>query len=206
MYAVFRHLAITGARPAPTRPQLAAIESLLGARLPEPYVEFLRVANGGYVEYAIDVPVAPGSTEPMSFSSIFAAADLPEETRVAREISKIPAGVLPFARTGGDSVAYLDLTPEGAGRVVAFVTSLPEWTGSSRHEPAFIPLADSFDAFVAKLYISRELVLDQLEHDANERSHVEATEAFLDIGLPAWRTDARLAAAVRAAYARVAQR
>jgi hypothetical protein len=38
------------------------------------------------------------------------------EIRSAREYVKIPQGVLPFARDGGGSVVYLDLSLEGNGR------------------------------------------------------------------------------------------
>ena len=47
------------------------------------------------------------------------------EIRSAREYVKIPQGVLPFARDGGGSVVYLDLSREGNGRVVAFVMDRP---------------------------------------------------------------------------------
>jgi hypothetical protein len=75
--------------------------------------------------------------------------------------------------------------------VVAFVTGLPEWTGL-RTESAFIELASSFDEYVAKLRIDRDTVIDQLLDDASNLSHVDATEEWLDIGMPRWREDAEL--------------
>ena len=46
---------------------------------------------------------------------------------------------------------YLELTPEGRGRVVAFVHGLPAWAG--HHEAdAFVVLAGSFDGCLASLY------------------------------------------------------
>ena len=209
-YSVFRHLAIGSAKPPPTSEQLATIEALLGAKLPASFVEFLRVGNGGYIEYVIDVPVGDGRVEQLSFSKIFSAAaerDGAEtflvELRSAREHTKVPPGVLPFARDGGGSIVYLDLSEEGGGRIVAFVTGRPEWTGSHRRQSSFITLAASFDQYVSKLRLDRELVLDQLQHDATSRSHVSATEEFLDIGLPEWRRDEELRMAVEAAHARV---
>ena len=74
-YSRFRHLAIERAKLAPTAAQLAAIESLLGAPLPASFREFLRVANGGYSEYVVDVPVGDGKTERLCFCSIFSADD-----------------------------------------------------------------------------------------------------------------------------------
>jgi hypothetical protein len=57
-YSRYRHFAIERAKPAPTDTQLAAIENLLGARLPASFRDFLRVANGGYLEYVVDVRMA----------------------------------------------------------------------------------------------------------------------------------------------------
>lgn len=135
-YSRFRHLAIEGAKPPPTETQLAIIETLLGANLPASFREFLRVANGGYLQYVVDVPSASGRIEQLCFDRIFSADEgtfLDEtfigEIRSAREYAKIPQGVLPFARDGGGSVVYLDLSCDGNGRVVAFVMGLPEWAG-----------------------------------------------------------------------------
>jgi hypothetical protein len=197
-YSHSRHLAIERAKPAPSDTQLAAIETLLGAKLPASFRDFLRVANGGYLEYVVDVPTGSGKIEPLCFCRIFSADEgtfcdqtFVGEIRSAREYVKIPQGVLPFARDGGGSVVYLDLTREGNGRVVAFVMGLPEWTGL-RTDSAFIELASSFDAYVAKLRIDRDHVIDTLVHDVTDMSHVEATEEWLDIGMPRWREDAEL--------------
>ena len=100
------------------------------------------------------------------------------ELRSAREYQKLPRGVLPFARDGGGSMVYLDLSAEGRGRVVAFVDGLPEWTGL-RTEPAFVELAPSFEEYVRKLRIDRESVIHQLMHDAKNVRHVDATEEWL---------------------------
>jgi cell wall assembly regulator SMI1 len=210
-YSRFRHLAIERARPAPTAAEISSIETLLGASLPTSFVEFLAVANGGYLEYAIDVPMDNGSTESLSFCGIFSTDDgtfcdetFVGEIRSGREYAQIPQGVLPFARDGGGSMVYLDLSPEGKGRVVAFVTGLPAWAGK-RQESTFITLASSFDGYVEKLYIDREAVLDHLEHDATEASHLLATEEWLDIGLPTWRSDGELVKAIEDAHARVSE-
>ena len=194
----YRHLAIKRAKSPPTGTHLAAIETLLDAHLPVSFRDFLRVANGGYLEYVIDVPTGTGKTEPLCFCSLFSADEgtfcdgtLVGEIRSAREYLKIPQGVLPFARDGGASVVYLDLSPKGNGRVVAFVTGLPEWAGS-RTESAFIELASSFDEYVAKLRIDRDVVIDQLLDDPTDMSDVDAIEEWLDIGMPRWREDSEL--------------
>jgi hypothetical protein len=194
-YSRFRHLAIEGAKPAPTDAQLAAIETLLGASLPLSFREFLSVANGGSLEYVVDVPMADGTSEQLSFCGIFSAeeGDFCDETllgeiRSGREHHGLPEGVLPFARDGGGSAVFLDLSAEGNGRVVAFVQGLPAWTGR-REDSAFIELSSSFDEYVQKLRIDREAALDHLRYDATELPHVEAIEEWLDIGLPAWREE-----------------
>jgi hypothetical protein len=211
-YNRFRHLAIEHAKAAPTNAQLAAIEDLLGAPLPGSFREFLQVANGGYLEYVIDVPFGDGRSEPLSFCGIFSAEDgdfcdetFTGEIRSSREYQKIPLGVLPFARDGGGSMAYLDLSPEGNGRVVAFVQGLPEWTGL-RTESEYIELASSFDEYVNKLRVDRDAVLDHLTHDASILGHVVATEEWLDIGLPSWRQDSEIVEAIAVARRRVGDR
>ena len=208
-YTRFRHLAIERAQPAPSKEQLAAIESLIGAPLPASFREFLQVANGGYLEYVFDVPLGDGKSEPLSFCSILSAeeGDFCDETfvgeiRSCREYQKTPPGVLPFARDGGGSMVYLDLSPEGSSRVVAFVQGLPEWTGL-RTESEFVVLASSFDEYVAKLRIDLGAVLDHLTHDATTVSHVDATEEWLNIALPSWQDDSALVRAVAEARHRV---
>ncbi|MCE9547334.1 MAG: SMI1/KNR4 family protein [Planctomycetia bacterium] len=208
-FARFRHLAIERAKPAPTAAQLAAIEELLGASLPPTFREFLQVANGGYLEYFIDVPWGEGKSEPLSFCSFFSAdeGDFCDETligeiRSAREYQNVPSGVLPIARDGGGSILYLDLSQEGRGRVIAFVEGLPEWAGL-RTESAFVELASSFDEFIGKLRMDRAAVIDHLKHNASNSGHVDATEEWLDIGMPSWRDDSEIVAAVTEARRRV---
>jgi len=197
-YSRYRHLAIKRAKPPPTESQLAVIETLLGAHLPASFRDFLRVANGGYLEYVIDVATGSGKTEPLCFGHLFSAdkgtfcdRTFVGEIRTAREYQKVPQGVLPFARDGGGSLVYLDLSSKGNGRVIAFVIGLPEWTGS-RTESAFIELASSFDEYVAKLRIERDAVIDQLGDDPTNVADVDAIEEWLDIGMPSWREDSEL--------------
>ena len=210
-YTRYRHLAIDGAKPAPSPEQLATIERLLGAQLPSSFREFLKFANGGYVGYMIDAPLENGRSDHLCFCSFYCADEgefLDEtfvgELKAARQYQKMPDGVLPIARDGGGSILYLDLSPEGNGRVVAFVDVLPDWTGRPR-QSAFLVLASSFEEYVEKLQIDREVVLDNLEQDAESISDVEATEEFLDIGLPNWREDSELAGAVAEARHRLAE-
>jgi cell wall assembly regulator SMI1 len=208
-YARFRHLAIERARPALSDDELRVVEAKLGSELPDSFREFLRTASGGHIAYVVDVPTQHGGTEPIMFGSVFSARDedpesILKELDAAREVTRVPPGVLPFARDGGGSIVYLDLSPHGQGRVVAFVDGLPAWTGRERAS-GFVEIATSFDEYVSKLHIDRDDVLDVLQNDVSEQSHVDATEEWLDIGMPRWREqDAELAAAAAEARARVA--
>ena len=205
----YRHLAFEGAKSPPTEEQLRAIEEELGAELPLSFKEYLTAANGGYLEYTIEVRMKSGKTEFMSFCGLFSAdigAFCDEtfigEIRSGREYAKIPKGVLPFARDGGASIVYLDLTPEGNGRVVAFVMGLPEWTGL-RTESAFIEVASSFDDYVDKLRIDVDAVIDHLEHDVTELSEITAIEERLDVGMPGWRSNSHVVTTIQAARDRI---
>lgn len=195
MYGKYKHIAIDDVSHQPKKSELKAIEDLLGTELPEDFLEFLNVANGGYIEYVIDVSFREGKTEPLSFCSIFSTepGDFCDETFIGeikseREYAKIPNKILPFARDGGGSIVYLDLTDEGNGRVVAFVQGLPEWTGL-RTESEFIQLAASFEEYIRKLRIDRNLLIDQIQNDVSQISHIDATLEWLEIGMPDWRKD-----------------
>ncbi len=208
-YTAFRHLAIRDPKPPPTDAQIMAVQRQLGASLPELFRQFMLVANGGYLEYLIDVPVGDGRTEALSFCGLFSAddGDTANETLVGeilrgRARAGLRVGVLPFARDGGGSIVYLDLSPHGSGRVVAFVQGLPPWAGV-RTEPRYIELAGSFEEYVAALRPDRGAVLEHLAYDVEDLSHVEAIEAFLAIGIPDWRDDEELRDAVAAARRRV---
>lgn len=208
-YTTYRHLAIEGAKSPPSDSQLRAIEDELGAKLPTSFREYLNSANGGYLEYVIDMPAGTGQVEGLSFCGLFSAdiGTFCDETfigeiRSGREHTKIPKGVLPFARDGGGSIVYLDLTQNGNGRVVAFVEGLPGWAGK-RTESVFIEVASSFDEYINKLRVDIEAVTDHLENDASELSQVVATEKWLDIGLPNWRTKVSLLGAIQSARERI---
>jgi hypothetical protein len=206
-YTRFRHLAIEGAQSSPTGAEIAAVEQLLGARLPTSYLEFLSVANGGYLDYVVDVTFPDGHSEQLCFAELFSTDDadrfgtLIGEIRRGRQTIELPVGVLPFAGNGASSL-YMDLSRDGEGRVIAFVHGLPAWTGL-RTESEYIELAASFDAYVDMLRIDRADAMEALATTVKTIEHVEATEEWLDIGLPQWRDDAELSAAVAQARRRV---
>jgi cell wall assembly regulator SMI1 len=156
----YRHLTIFDYDGPPTQSEINSIEMLLGTSLPPEFKAFLDLANGGYIPYLVNVPPSADG-EPMAFSVIFSTkpdqrGEFGYDTFIgeienARRVFRLPHAVLPFSHDGGGSVLFLDLTPEGRGRVVAFVRGLPAWTGL-REESAFIEVAPSFNEFVDRLY------------------------------------------------------
>jgi hypothetical protein len=204
----YRHLLIEPGEAPPTADEIAAIEAALGAALPTDFRAFLDVANGGYLEYVVDVPTGADSTEPISFCGIFSSrqSDTLEtilgELASGRQYMNLPPGVLPIARDGGGSLLFLDLSPRGQGRVVAYVEGLPEWTGL-RAESGLVELAPSLGAYVDLLHIDPISVEYELSTQATTVEHVEATETWLNEVMPAWRENERLVQAVASARRRV---
>ena len=156
-HSVYRHLKIFGAKGAPTSNEIREIEALLEAKLPDDFLEFLNLANGGYFDFCIDI-----DNDSLSFGDVYQTGrdsngnyghgTFIGEIRADREnIFQIPKKILPFARDGGGSCVFLDLTEEGDGRVVAFIQGLPEWTGKAQ-EDQFVELAPSFGEYVDLLY------------------------------------------------------
>lgn len=162
MERTFKHLKIKNTNEPPTLEEIKEIEEYLGAKLPQDFLDFLNVANGGYINYSIDI-----DGEPISFCSIhrtgknqngeYGYGTFIGEMLFDREnVISIPEKVLPFALDGGNSSGvYLDLTPEGNGRIVAFVHGLPEWTVRERQDK-FVEIAPSFSKYVELLYENDE--------------------------------------------------
>lgn len=202
-YARYRHLAIEGAGPEPSPEDFAAIEAVIGTELPEAFRDFMRVASGGYVEYVIPVRFRDGTTELMEFSSIYSvrsddAGNIIERIDGVQAEIDTPTEVLPFAEEGSGSIALLDLTAEGKGRVVAWVLGMPAWTGLHEEEE-FVELARSFDDYVAQLRINRDEIIDELTSGDSTQADIAATERFLDVAIPSWRSDDEFSNAVATA-------
>jgi len=47
----FEYLEIEGATVVPTPQEIEAIESRLGVKLPQDFLDFLEIANGAYIGY-----------------------------------------------------------------------------------------------------------------------------------------------------------
>jgi hypothetical protein len=195
MLVAYKHIAIDNPAGPPTDDELAGIEALIGRKLPQSYLDFLAVANGGYIDYIIEID-QEGIVEAMSFCSVysthpkngtFGEGSVIGEIQRERTIRVIPATVLPFAGDG-DNCVYLDLTVPGTERVVAFIEGLPEWTGLAT-ESRFIHIADSFDGYLDRLTIDQEQIrtlLEEATRTGNDQQLAAIIE-YLAIGLPNWR-------------------
>ncbi len=164
MSGKFDHLEIEGAKDAPTPQEIEEIESLLGAKLPQDFLDFLEIANGAYLNACIRIPP---DDEELSFCTVYQTGKDESgsygyetfigEIQMERQHKNTPKEVLPFARDGGSSVVYLDLTAEGNGRVVAFVHGLPDWA-SNHQEDRYIVLAPDFLSYTKLLYKCENLI------------------------------------------------
>ena len=151
----YKHLEIEDAKGAPSPEDVAAIEALLGRPLPPDFLDFLSVANGAYLDYCVRVP--PGD-EFVRFYDVFLAgenepgqhyATFIREIEMERAHREIPKEFLPFASNGAHAVVYLDLTPEGNGRVIASLKGYV-WTGG--RDDGYIVLAPSFAEYTEMLF------------------------------------------------------
>lgn len=192
----YRNLVIRGFVGEPTQSELEAIEQELGTSLPADFIEFLKVANGGGTDFSARVPppdgvwVSPASlycTQPDSTGQ-YSVGTFLGAIMLARQSFAIPRKVLPFADNGGEYDFYLDLTPEGQGRVVVFTGWHPAWTGRPSG-PDWVVVADTFVEFIDSLSVEPELAEMMLEDAISEQDEQElaAVKVILDSGLPGWR-------------------
>ncbi|MDQ8030781.1 MAG: SMI1/KNR4 family protein [Bordetella sp.] len=195
----YQHLVIRDPAPAPTSSELAHLTSLLGADLPDSFLKYLKVANGGYLEYSIEIE-SGSEIESVSFCGLLstnASAGEAFEHHIAlwRKNIQMPLGILPFAHDGGGSTVFLDLTSAGRGRVVAYVHGLPEWAGK-RADDRTLELASSFDKYVAKLQVDREALLDHLAYDVTTIAELEDIREFIELAIPTWQDDSEMSGAI----------
>lgn len=164
MSVKFEHLEIEDAKVSPTQQEIEDIESHLGVKLPQDFLDFLEIANGAYLNACIRIPP---DNEELSFCTIYRTGKDDNgtygnetfigEIQMERQLKNIPKEVLPFACDGGSSVVYLDLTEEGNGRVVAFVHGLPGWA-SEHQEDRYTVLASEFLSYTNLLYSCEDLI------------------------------------------------
>jgi hypothetical protein len=115
--------------PPPTPSQLALIERLLGVPLPEDYVAFLHYSNGGHPALDTFYVSRAGDREPWMidhFLRVTADSLATEDTsEVVWQYLALqphpPREFLPIAEDAFGDILFLDLTREGAGRVLFWV-------------------------------------------------------------------------------------
>jgi hypothetical protein len=191
MLTSYKHLAIDDFGGPPTLDEIRLIEQALDRQLPQSFKDFLAVANGGYLDYVIDIAF-DGANEAFSFPSIYSThPQSPRaflaELEIERTIRNIPSSVLPFA-SDGESVVYLDLTIPGFDPVLAWIAGMPGWTGLSA-QGGSVRLADSFDGYVDLLMVDQHMIGDLLQKaiQSNNVDRLQELREYLAIGLPNWR-------------------
>ena len=155
------HVEVEAPKAPPTAEEIGAIEAALGETLPGELLELFSVANGGKLDYTFELPTEAGPF-PLCFYSLDSTRRpspgrspsglVLHELDVERRLKALRPGLLPIAGDGGTSVLYVDLAPEGRGRVVAYVEGLPAWNGTP--EGCFVDVAPDLDAYLGALYLN----------------------------------------------------
>lgn len=185
--------------PAPTPAAIQHIQDLVGARLPSSYLEYLSVAHGARLDYAVRLSPGGAHEDEAIFSDWYVAGE-PDDASAGTlfdELSSfesawfrehLPDRFLPIARTGAeDDTLLFDLTDRGHGTVLAWMSGLPAWTGR-RPENVIHSVAATFEDLISKLYISDELFeLSWPPGPSATADGIADLEAWLDHGRPGWR-------------------
>lgn len=191
MYTKYRNIIIENADKPPSNDEIKEIEKILNAKIPEDFLEFLKVGNGGDIEYHLfDVPLEPHSQTTM-FSPIYSTKksshnDFLYELKSHKERFQIPEKVLPIAG-GTHDYLYLDLR-DGKSDVMAFIAGLPAWTGRHQQD-ALVKIADNFSDYLDGLIFDAHYWEQHLQKliAENETKYILSTIEYLDLALPNWR-------------------
>jgi len=141
--------------PAPTTAQIAAIENLVGAMLPESYVTFLNFSNGGHPELDT-IETNDGQVWAVNrFFHVTATTSDSSDTEdvVWRYHHRWPGArreILPIANDGGDNLFCLDLSRDSNGQIVCYI-----------HDEPGLPLihiASSFEALIDALVVNPDYI------------------------------------------------
>jgi len=164
---------------------LDRVEGVVGHRLPPDYREFLTVAHGGTLPYAVRLP--PGDTDGdlIQFSTLFTGTGEGPETLLGEWRPQASAPLLPVAQDGGGSTLLLDLRD---GSVWAFVRGLPTWAGGSGQDRGG-QVAGSWTRYLGMLVVDEDMAQEVWE-DARNGAGPEwsaSVRRWLDAGLPGWR-------------------
>jgi hypothetical protein len=117
-------------RRPPTPDQISFIEELVGTRIPQSYIEFLKFSNGGCAELDTFYYEFEGIERRESVDTFFhISTDCGSSGDVAWEYKHrwngIPEQFLPIACNGLGDLICLDLTGPGGGRVVIWIHDIP---------------------------------------------------------------------------------
>lgn len=173
------------------------VEQVIGRALPRDYRDFILAANGGTLPYAVRLPPEGDGGRLLEFSTLrslrgnFSLATAWTNFGSTVMAEHLPHGLLAVAQDGGGSTLYIDLRDESFGSVWAFVFGLPEWTGSSTTNMGGLD-ASNWDAYMHMLTIEEDYaqeVWQEAQIDPDE-DWTRAVVAWLDSGLPDWRTAA----------------
>ena len=154
----YRNRVLWGPFETVTASDLDNVERSIGRALPSDFREFILLANGGTLPYAISLPPGDQEGELLEFSDLNPLSRLPEGwsgypgTVMAEHL---PALLLEVARDGGGSTLYLDLGQETFGSVWAFAFGLPAWTGR-RETNMGGQVAPSWNAYLDLLVIDED--------------------------------------------------
>ena len=172
------------------------VEHVIGRALPKDYRGFISAANGGTLPYAVRLPPqSDNDGKLIEFSALrsvrgdFSLTASWNDFGSTVMAEHLPHGLLGVAQDGGGSTLYIDLRDESFGSVWAFVFGLPEWTGSSRSNMGGL-VAPSWDAYMDMLTLEEDYaqeVWQEAQIDPDE-DWTRAVVAWLDSGLPDWRT------------------
>src|SRR5207249_1955472 len=144
--------------PPPTSNQVALVERLVGVKLPETYVEFLRFSNGGHPEVDTFDFDAAGRHMEWGINRFFrlstgpmAGSDDGEDviSQYQHRWPGAPREILPIAGDGLGNLICLDLTKEGNGRVVLWVHDR-EWP--------LLQVAESFEELIDALRLNPDYI------------------------------------------------
>jgi cell wall assembly regulator SMI1 len=183
-----------------TDTELDQVEQLIGRPLPRDYREFIAIANGGTLPYAVRLPPDEPQAGLIEFSDLYRATGDGRGTLIGEWhafpgtfiAEQFPPPVLPVARDGGGSELLLDLRDGTHGTVLAFVHGLPAWAGGDGRDRGGV-VAGSWGEYLALLTIDEEYARDVWSEARKEMAPSDldwrtSVERWLDSGIPDWRS------------------
>ncbi|WP_018693365.1 SMI1/KNR4 family protein [Algicola sagamiensis] len=166
MMTQYRHIMIEDFDGSPTQCEIAAIQFAFGKKLPDSFLDFLAVANGGYLDY-IFVKEAGVTDKIRPICSIFTTRSDGRQSQFsdhflfeleyAQQTYQLEKFILPFARDHEDNRFCLDLTKPDRERVIFCRQSFD-------YGMVVEVLANQFSSFLKQLQPDEELFLEKLEY------------------------------------------